>query len=174
MPARPYRPSGSSDPGSLPILIAGSLVVGIAAGVVESIVGQWLHLLIVFPLLAGLAVGAFAAWLVARRRIRAPLAAAVVAGLGGLTTQLAYHVTDYVRFRAELEETVRKSGHTADEALEAATGSPGFTGYMIFRAEQGVTIKRAGQSSDGGTKVSGVGTFILWGVEVLLALGAAA
>ncbi|HEY6006008.1 MAG TPA: hypothetical protein VIV57_24220 [Anaeromyxobacter sp.] len=174
MPARPYRPSGSSDPGSLPILIAGSIVVGIAVGVVESIVGQWFHLLILFPLLAGLAVGAFAAWLIARRRIRAPLAALVVAGLGGLTTQLAVHVADYVRFRAELEESVQQRGLTVDQALEAATGSPGFTGYMLFVAEQGITIKRAGQSSDGGTKISGVGSFVLWGVEALLALGVAA
>jgi hypothetical protein len=172
MPARPYRPSGSSDPGSLPILAAGSIVVGIAAGAAESIVGQWFHLLIIFPLLVGLAVGVFAAWLVARRRIRAPLAAAVVAGLGGLTTQLAYHVTGYVRFRAELEETVRSRGLTVDQALERATGSAGFTGYMLFMAEQGVTIKRTGQSS--GVQVSGTGSFILWGVETLLALGAAA
>jgi hypothetical protein len=169
MPARPYRPSGLSEPGSLPLLVAGTVAAGAAAGVVESIVARWFHLLILFPLAAGLAVGAFAAWMIGRRRIRAPLLAALVAAAGGLTTQLAYHLTDYYRFRADVEDTVKKHGVTVDEALEETTGSPGFAGFMRFKAQQGVTLKRAGT----GTTVSGVGAFVLWGVEALLALGVA-
>jgi hypothetical protein len=174
MPARPYRPSGLSDPGSLPLLVAGCFVAGGLAGVVESVVGRWIHLLVIFPLLTGLAVGAFAAWTIGRRRIRAPLLAAAVAGAGGFTAQLADHVTEYYRFRADIEEPARQRGLTVDEALEAMTGSPGFVGFMRLRAREGVTLQRAGESGDRGTHVSGAGSFVLWGVEALLAIGAAA
>lgn len=174
MAARPYRPSGKTDSGALPPLLLGAAAVAIGAGLIESFVAQWFSLLIVFPLAIGLAVGGFSVWRVGRAKIRAPLLAGLVAGLGGAAGQVAFHGGEYLLFRSQAIAELRSSqeGDAAgvlDTYLEQQTGSRGFVGYLKLQAQQGTSIRRAGQSHDNGVKVSGLGSYILWIVEALIA-----
>jgi hypothetical protein len=174
MPARPYRPSGKTEPGALAPLVVGALAAAIVAGLIESFVAQWFSLLIIFPLAIGLAAGGFSAWQIARAKIRAPLLAGLVAGIGGLTGQVAFHAGEYLVFKFHATAEIHASqegdaGELLDAYLEQQTGSRGFVGYLKFEAEQGTSIRRAGSSHDNGVKVSGLGSYILWLVEVLIA-----
>jgi hypothetical protein len=194
MAARPYKASGNSESGAIPVLVLGALAVGVIVGAVESWVSQWFSLLIIFPLAIGGAVGVFAAFQVERGMVRAPLLAALIGFLGGLAGQGTVHVVDYTRFRSDFltsledrrqafigehsddEGAVEEAkgldlAKLADDQLEEETGSRGFMGYVKLAAREGTEIKRTGQSS--GTKVSGMGTYILWLVEFLFAGGLA-
>lgn len=180
MAARPYRASGLSESGAIQVLFFGTLAAGTVIGVAESELGRWVRLLVVFPLVAGILVGLVARWTIGRRRVRAPVAAALIAGLGGLATQLACHLTDYYRFRSAVafEEVAPGQGKpiqrrpvAVDEALAAQTGSTGFLGYLKLRAREGVGIERGGREV---VRAQGMEAFALWGVEAILAIGVAA
>lgn len=183
MAARPYRPSGLGDPGATAALLVGCVAVGALAGAAESVAGRWLHLFLLFPLLLGLAVGLFAQWSVGRHRFRAPAAAALLAGAGGLTGELSVHLTDYAFFRAAQAKVVREEipprdgpGGTparrpidVDEYLADRTGSRGFAGYLKLRAAEGTALRRGTVTH----RIAGGWSFLLWGLEALLAAGAA-
>jgi hypothetical protein len=177
MPARPYRPSGASEPGSIPALFVLTLLAGIAGGVVEGVVGRYLiSLFIVFPLLLGLVAGGAAAWRVGVGKVRAPALAALAGLLGGLAGQVANDRLEYEFFRRDAAAEVR-SGHPdvdagaiLDEYLVEQTGQAGWTGFLELQAREGISIKRGGGH---GLKITGIGCYILWLVELLLAGGVA-
>jgi hypothetical protein len=178
MPARPYRPSGKSEPGALLPLFLAALAGGVIAGVLEGVVGHYLiSLVVIFPLLVGLAAGALASWRVGAGNVRAPALAAVAGLLGGLAGQATTHVMDYQFFRMEVAQTLRTEdpgvdvGAALDAWLRGETGSGGFVGFVKLQAREGVTIKRG---SGNGIEFTGAGAYVLWVVELLLAAGAAA
>jgi len=174
MKKRPYRPSGASESGAFPVLFGGCLAVGILAGVAEALAARYLiSLFIIFPLLIGAAAGGFGAWRVARDKVRAPLAGAVAAILGALAGQATVHLMAYQGFRSEVTASMRQKGiaepdPALDHFLQEETGRDGFLGYLELSARSGITLKKGGSK---GTKVSGLGAWILWAVELLLALG---
>jgi len=174
MRKRPYRPSGLSGSGAFPILFGAALGAGILAGVAEGLVARYLiNLLILFPALIGVVAGAVAAWRIGKDKVRAPLAGATAALLGALAGQVTVHAVAYQYFRADVAAALRREGVTepgpaVDEVLAQEAGRDGFLGYLELRAHKGVTLKRGGSK---GTNVSGAGAWILWAVELLLALG---
>src|SRR5262245_34944060 len=78
-PSVPYRPSGGSPGGGLPVL-ALTLVTAVAVAVGVGLLRQVFYLVLVFPLAMGFAVGAAGAWAVGLGKVRSPL----LAGLFGL------------------------------------------------------------------------------------------
>lgn len=61
-----------------------------------------------------------------------------------------------------------------DAFLQEEHGRGGFLGYVQLAAKSGVTISRASSSQkENKPTVTGVGTYVLWGVEFLLAAGIA-
>jgi hypothetical protein len=174
--------------------VLGALGAGAAIGALESWVSQWFSLLIVFPLAIGGVVGAFAVFQVERGNIRAPMLAALLALAGGMVGQGTVHAVDYMRFRGEFLKSLEErrqafiGENSADEAavkeaqgldltkladdqIETETGSRGFVGYLKLAANEGTEIKKTGASS--GAKVSGMGMWIMWGLEFLFAGGMA-
>lgn len=178
MVPRPYRPSGKSEPGAVPVLFLVCALAGLLVGVVEGLVAHYLiSLLILFPLALGLAVGAVAGWRVAAGKIRAPAIAAVAALCGGLVGQLTVDRMEYEFFRFEAAAKIQAREPQADaEAVIQAylvqeTGNGGWVGFMQLQAQNGISLKRGGGK---GLKLTGIGCYVLWGIELLLAAGVAA
>jgi hypothetical protein len=178
VPARPYRPSGKSDPGALPALFVATLVAGALAGALLGVITHALiDLLIIFPLLVGLAAGGVAAWRIGAGKVRAPLVAAVIGLVGGLAGQVTKYAVDYQFFRQRVAEAFADEspgtevGPALDEYLRQHTGSAGFVGFLKFQAEKGITLKNHG---DKGIELTGAAVWVLWIVELLIAGGTAA
>lgn len=174
MPARAYRASGLSHPGAVSRLALTCLVAGLAAGLVEGFVSRWFSLLLVFPALLGVIVGATALRIVERMHIRAPLLAAIIAGSAGLLSQAAVIGAQYYHFRIEMrgqfgdnQAIAGMADRVVDAAIEQETGHSGFVGYLLIRARTGTQINRSGQSS--GLTLSGPWFWGLFAVNFLIA-----
>jgi len=179
MPARPYQASGLSNPGAITLLVAACLGAAVVGGAVEGVISRWLSLLLLFPALLGLVVGAVATRVIGSSHIRSPWVAAGLAGVAGLCAQAALHGVQYAEFRSELGKQFSESPRggvdsaaVIDQVLETETGQRGVVGYLLFRAKLGTEIKKAGQSS--GIKLEGLGFWILFGINFLIAGGIAA
>lgn len=170
------------------MLLGASVGLALVAGIVEGLVSQWLSLLLVFPLLIGVAAGGGAHWAIRSRKIRAPLAAMGIAALAGFLGETAVHYLGYRAARATVAERVEGLTGTIDfvalNGVDAAVDSvfaghgvdqvPPFVGYLRAAAERGITITSAhGSSSGGSPTLTGVGVYSLWVLEYLLAIGVA-
>lgn len=176
MRKRAYRPSGLSGSGALPVLFAAALGAGLLIGALEGLVARYLiSLFILFPALIGLVAGGVAAWRIGKDKVRAPVAGALAALLGALAGQVTTHVAAYLFFRGEVAEALRKDGApepeaAVDEVLTREAGRDGFLGFLDLTARSGITLKRGGNK---GANVSGLGAWLLWTAELLLAMGIA-
>ena len=152
MPKRTYQPSGKADDGALVILAAGSIVTGLAVGLLEGFVSQWFSLFIVFPIMIGGASGAVAAAIVKARKIRMPLMAGLMGLVGGVLGQLAVMAYAYV------------------EARGMVGGELGVAEWYDVVAAAGTTITKGSSK----IHIDGIGFHILMAAEMLLAGGVAA
>ena len=150
MAKRAYEASGRSDDGAIPVLLVAAIGSGIAAGVIEGYVSQWLSLVILFPLLIGLAAGGVAAWLIRAKNVRAPGLALVIGSVGGVCGALAVLVVRYLLVRAEVGEEL------------------GFFEWYEMAAEVGTTLSRHGS---GGAAITGIGYHLFTAVNVLISAG---
>ena len=180
MSLRRYVASGRGGPRAIVAVLGASLAAGIAVGIVEGLLDGWFSLLVLFPLLIGLAAGGLASWGVARFRLRAPLVALLLGTMGGGAGYVTTHAVNYLQFRSAVEAAMRHDSPTGvdldaafDEALREKTGAAGFRGYLALNAEQGVSIKRMG-ASDKGVALTGIGAWIVWLCELLIAAATAA
>jgi hypothetical protein len=182
MSLRRYVATGRGQPFAIAAVLGAALVGGVAIGVIEGEIDDWFSLLVIFPLLIGLAAGGGAAWMVSRFQLRAPVLAAALAIIGAAAGYVGSHFVDYRQFRAGIQAEVGRGDPTVsddeiakapDEVLVHETGSSGFRGYLDLAARQGVRIKRM-SSSDDGTTFTGVAAWVVWVLELLLAAGTAA
>lgn len=183
---RTYRASGIAPMPGIMRLAVFAVVGGLFIGGAFGLVSHFFDLLIIFPLLMGLAGGAAVASAISTGKVRNVLVAIFFSLLIGVITYGSTHYVDYIFFqhevRTELLDKVapEKAGAAdtfvnafTDMMLEKETGSTGFPGYMKLVAKNGVKIGHAG--SDMSSKkpmLTGVGVWILWAVELLLCLGA--
>jgi hypothetical protein len=81
-----------------------------------------------------------------------------------------------MRERPELAAPIAELG--LDGAVDLALGGPEhgppFLGYLRLATENGVTITRAGAGSGGGPRLTGIGVWILWLVNLAIVCGVAA
>src|SRR5205807_990855 len=70
--AEPYRPDGAAPFGGLALLMGGVFATAMGLGLVLSFLGQWIYIPFIFPILAGLLLGAAAQGLVRAGRVRSP------------------------------------------------------------------------------------------------------
>ena len=182
MSLRRYVATGRGQPLAIAAVLGGSLVGGVAIGVIEAEIDAWFSLLVIFPLLIGFAAGGGAAWMIGRFQLRAPVLAAALAIIGAATGYVGGHYVNYRQFRAGIEAEVSREDATAsddqiakvpDEVLVHETGSSGFRGYLDLAAREGVHIKRM-SASDDGTTFTGAAAWVVWLLELLLAAGGAA
>ena len=156
--ATPYRHSGSSPLGGMLLLFAGLSAAGLILGLIVSVVAQAIYLVVIFPVLMGLAVGAVGAALVKYGKVRGPVAVATASMLAAAFTMLGLHIGVYVRWLHEMDKQV------------PGIMARGLTDPMIFarftdrRAVEGVTIGHGGRGGNG-MNLGYVGSYVYWLAE---------
>jgi hypothetical protein len=175
--AEPYRPDGGVPSAGLALVLAGVLGTGVAVGCAASLIGQWLYLIIIFPALMGLGVGAVGVALVKAGRIRHPALAALAGVLGGVMALGGMHYFDSLRYAREVDRLVQELVRNAPEKGPGGErpvfrAKVSLLDFMHAQAKQGVSIGKPGQKD--GINLGYTGSIIYWLVEVLFAAGVAA
>lgn len=184
---RKYQPSGAAPISGLILMLIATIAVGVAAGLALFAVDFYIkfYLVLAFPIIGAFLVGGLLLVIVRASRIRNPLLAGLIAGLGGLIMMGTYHFASYfIGFRSDvrtfIEEEVGEPISDADldeflsEILQDEVGQDGFVGYLQLTAREGISITRATSTSDtGGLELKDGLVWGYWGLELLIAIGVA-
>ncbi len=152
--------------GAALLLAAAGLVIG---GVVSA-VGQFIYLVIVFPVLMGTAGGKLVERRIEAGRWTKKYLAIALGVVMGIAIYTSYHYGSYLFFRAEAAKVVAGKlveayGPGADAYTHEAlaqwlvdeTGFSGFIGYILLIAREGVSIGPLSSSS-----LTNIGPFFTW------------
>jgi hypothetical protein len=186
----PYRADGGFGMLGSGILIGLSMLAAVALGWLVSFVEQWIYLILIFPLLIGAIVGVVGILAIKLGKVRSPALGGLAGFLAGCVAMLSMHYFDYLSFRAQVAEDIPPPERIFVEALgpadlarlppnerevrkeqQRALRVQSFPTYMDYEATNGVTIQRVGHggaANDRGMNLGYVGSFIYWGVEVLI------
>lgn len=166
---QPYQPDGGFNLEGLPLLLGALGGAAVALGWLASFVGQWLYLIILFPLLVGLVLfwvgkemGRFA-------KMRNPLLGGLIGLLSAIVGMGSNHYFDYLRFMEERNAIVSlvpgRRVQGKDAALLAKIKKVSdFRSFMEFSAREGITI--SGREGRGAFNLGYVGTWIYWLIEL--------
>ncbi len=156
------------------LLMTAVVLVGAAAiGVVAALVGGFVFLVVLFPILMGLAGGWLLAWAVRRGKVHQVWPAALAAVVMGVLIYCIYNAGDYLRFRRDIHEAITMEYGPQDQAdidlfielvLEQETGQGGYPGYLLLNAQDGVTLTRT--YSANGIVLRGFWYWVLFAVEL--------
>jgi hypothetical protein len=162
------------------ITILGGALVGVFVAGGSSV----FYIVLIFPILMGVAGGLIVKLGVRLAKIRSIVPVIVLAVLVAATIYGTYHFGKYLFFRTQaLAELTPKlanvsSGKKAeavdiiiDLGLEKATGHSGFLGYMLYRAQRGVSIGRF--YSGNGLNLGPIFTWVYWMLEFGIIFGVA-
>jgi len=188
----PMQTSGSFGRAPRPAITATGLLslflvapAAIVIGVIYHFIGQYLDLLIIFPLLAGACVGAVLASLAKKHKIRSKSALIAFGILGGLLCFCARWAGDITQTREEVIAMRAQKLSGGNPALETKLRpmlrrvySPlRFAKlYMRLAAKEGTTIHDVGSSasSSSNSAITGTGFWLMTALDALLMCGAAA
>jgi hypothetical protein len=157
---QPYAPDGSAPPAGLALTLGGGLAAAVVVGLLAGIIGQWFYLVLLFPLLIGLILGAVGMGLIRVGKLRNPLLAGIAAGLSGVMAMGTMH---FVKYQFSLNAAAKELFIDRDELEKQIS----FAKYLDLRAEKGVTIAGVARN-DKGMNLGYVGSYIYWLVEVIL------
>jgi hypothetical protein len=193
-PVRPYRPDRISPTGGMLMLLAAMVIAGGILGFVVHIVRQYFYLILIFPVLIGLFMGAVGVRMVHMGRIRNPWVAGLAAFFGGVAAMTLMHHFDYEKLQKQLAsvppEMKTLAAMTSQQRQTALASSDltsaerreleeeflpmlrigNFVDYLNYRAHVGVSLKKAGRSG-GGMNLGYYGTWIYWVIELLIVAG---
>ena len=161
-----YRPETHTSDGGfrlmgLPLLFGTLLVAAVALGWLASFIGQWFYLIFLFPFVIAILLVIVGAKIGQWTHLRNGLIAGIAGLFAGVVSITSMHYFDSVRFFDTPE--VKQ----AFAALPPETRPATFPRYMDLMATQGVGIGRGGD----GLNLGYVGSWIYWGVEMLLVAG---
>ncbi|MDJ1183861.1 hypothetical protein [Roseofilum casamattae] len=182
-----YKPSNITPLSGYQWLILSAVIAGGVVGGITSFIGNFLYLIVLFPLGMGLLGGGATHIAVKQGKVRNPILAGVFGALTGFSIYGGMQGFDYLNFQRivgrdfreeyseELQDALAASNGeiTEEELVQLAidtiliehTGQSGFLGYLQFSAQQGMELSR---SSSGGIPVNGIGVWIYRGVELLI------
>jgi hypothetical protein len=152
--AEPFRPDGVVPLSGLALLLVGVALTATALGFVLSFVGQWFYMPIIFPIVAGLLLGAMGRALVRAGKVRSQAVAGTIGALGGLGMMYSNHYFDcllalnFVNWQAVTPIIVFR--------------------YIDWVAQGGVVI---GDVGNDGINLGYVGSYIYFALEAALATG---
>ena len=190
--AKPYRPDGGLTGTGVVMLVCALGFIGGVLGFVAHLVAQYFYLIILFPILIGLALGGIGAVMAKHGRVRNPWVGGLAGFAGGVFAMTAMHYFDYQTFQSNIAKYAAEDPENARHVefvrslpdIESAfDGRPiskearqefaelrvaSFPQYMDAMALQGVQIKGRGGSA---SNLGYTGSYIYWGLEVLLVAG---
>ncbi|MGH7174448.1 MAG: hypothetical protein ACRELG_29630, partial [Gemmataceae bacterium] len=140
---QPYVPDGNFPPLGLALTLGGGLMAAVLVGFLASVIGQWFYLVVLFPLLIGLALGGVGMAFIKIGKLRSPLLAGVAAGLSGIMAMGTMHYVNYQRFLDAVAEALPIERADLENGIN-------FAKYLDLNAKEGVTIGRAAAHKDKG------------------------
>lgn len=194
---RPYRPDGGFSFSGLAILTFITCLAGAVIGVIGGVIAQFFFLIILFPLVMGVVIGAAGAFGVKTGRVRMPIVCGTAGLLGGCVAAAAMHGFAYYQFENELKEVppeVRLLARnleklrpklkelppevqdiinklSQDDQSRRALAVDGLLSYIDLMAHQGVEI--GGRRGRNPMNLGYVGSYCYWGFELFLIAGVA-
>lgn len=141
-----YTASNRLPPVGLVELWIGSIVLGVALGVLAYIISNFIYLIIAFSLIIGWAVMIVFYKMLQFTKVKHSLIAASAGLLTGLLVAITFYVTPFLEFRhnylVETQNQYHVNEKTASQSFEnilaSNTGSSGFLGFMKLVASKGV------------------------------------
>jgi hypothetical protein len=176
----PISTNSKAPLGGVMLLFGAAILAGVVIGGIASLVGRFLYLIIMFPIIMGAIVGWALNKAIVIGKIRSTFIAIAAGVLAAVVTYGSMHIADYIQFRIDAANEIQKQvvaqyGQRApdanvqayiDELLIQETGAPGFIGYILFAAKQGVSISHVGVgSSDSGINLGPL-TWLYWLAEL--------
>jgi hypothetical protein len=154
--------------------LGAALIGGVSFGVSRAA-----YLVLLFPLLMGLAGGGLNLWAIGRGKVRNPGIATLVGFLTGLVIYGVFLYAGYLLYRSE--KVGWAEGATAIERAEVeadldrsildANGFPGFWGYLQGKSQEGILIVGKKQSNSKPLLIKGSVVWINWAIELLTICG---
>ena len=186
--ATAYTPDGGFSITGLMLVLLGLGAAGIVMGVATFYVSKLFYLIVLFPMLIGIALGALGGFLVKRGKVRAPWLAGAAGLVAGLLAMLTQHYLEYHEFIGDDKHQIRVQAREQMKANPLAAlfllGIPkeerenvkreimveNFFDFMDYYAHVGVSIKHGpgGGANDKGMNLGYYGTYIYWLVEALI------
>jgi hypothetical protein len=185
-----YRPDGGYSVAGVAMLVSAMVLIGALLGFLAHWVSQYFYLIILFPALIGLGLGIVGQKMVKSGRVRSPLIGGLAGFLGGVFAMFMMHYFDYESMKsaiANLPPQVREIAQlppaeraqrlspdlTASERADAMevlklASVNNMLDYMNLEAERGVQLKGHASSSGDGINLGFYGSYIYWGIEVLI------
>jgi len=178
-----YQPSNEAPLNGILLLIAIGTVGGLLLGGIMYAISKLVYLILIFPLLFGIAGGYLASFAITKGKIRHPLLAFTMAALIGILIFATYNFAEFNFFKQGLYEVLKADPELShvcqtlnpDQAanifLTKVTGSPGFWGFMKYQAKIGITITKVSRPSSRGIELNETFTWIYFLVELLIFAG---
>ena len=160
---QPCVPDGNFPPLGLALTLGGGLAAAVFVGFLASVIGQWFYLVVLFPILIGLALGGVGMAFIKVGKLRNPLLAGVAAGLSGVMAMGTMH---YVNYQRALDEIAKELSALSVDRAEVEQ-SLGFAKYIDASAKEGVTINRAAHN-DKGMNLGYIGSYLYWLAEMIV------
>lgn len=195
---RPYRPDGGFSLSGLVILTLVTCLAGALSGLLAGFIGHYFFVIVLYPIVMGFVIGAAGAFGVRAGRVRMPVVCGTAGLLGGCVAVLAMHGVAYYMFEdqwknvppeirqvarnlpqaranlkafpADIQDAINKLAK--DEETRRALAVDGLASFIDYRAHQGVEIGRMVRRRRP-TNLGYVGSYVYWGVELLLIAGLA-
>jgi hypothetical protein len=174
-----YHQSNKISFVGLALLFLAATVGAVAIGAVAFGVSRAVYLVLLFPLLMGLAGGSLNLWAIGWGKVR-NLWVATISGL--LTGMMIYGVFlygGYLLYRSEKIGWTEGASVTEKAEVEAdldrsiveTNGIPGFLGYLNSKSKDGLVIVGKNQLGHSPIVVKGQGAWINWAIELLTICG---
>jgi hypothetical protein len=193
-PVTPYKPDGGYTLNGVLLLVLSMILAGAAMGFVVYLISQLIYLILIFPILIGLALGAIGARVAKSANLRNPVIGGIAGLLGGIVAMVMVHYFDYQEFKGQIEKLSPEWKEFAQlppdqqkvaeaDLLAQATDREkaaeflhalrihDFPHYIDYQAEQGVQIKSTHGGSGKGLNLGYYGSYIYWLVELGIVAG---
>lgn len=193
---RRFKADGGFTLAGVLMLTALSVVAATLLGAVAHFAGRFFYLIALFPIAMGLGVGAACGLAVRRGKMRNWLVVVPLAALAAVAAGLTMHYCDYAYFMSqkdydpeidnvvdhfeEYKATYNQQPANIQQFVNHINQNPNdlaffrarsLPSYLHYMATEGVTLTKAGRSK--GVNLGYVGSFIYWGVELLIIAGMA-
>lgn len=172
-----YVASGKAGGPGIVLPFAIGLLGAAVAGFVFHFVGRWFYLILLFPLIWGLGVGAAVAAGVKMGKCRNPWLAGAAGLICAVVSYGFFQHLDNRHIKSVFIESLAKETPADakpefdaiyDEVLKERTGGTGFKAELDLRAQMGMNISRSGSNSSRDKKpmITGTGMYVYWFIEL--------